>query len=73
MRVAVKWLKSPIKYGFAKSMGDCSLIDKKKADELHKIDPDLFEVLDKEKPVEVKDTMLKKTHVRPVTRGKKDS
>ena len=65
MRVRIKWLKSPISYGFAKSRGDYSLIDKKLADTLSKKDPNLFEV---EKPIEVKDTMIKKTRIRPVTR-----
>ena len=68
MKVKVKWLKSPIRHGFPKSLGDCSLLDKKKADELSKIDPKLFEVLEVEKPVEVKDTMARKTRTRPVTR-----
>ena len=66
MKVKVKWLKSPIKYGFPKSLGDCSLIDKKQADALAEKDPKLFEVLEVEKPVRVKDTMAKKTYTRPV-------
>jgi len=73
MKAVVKWLKSPIKYGFAKSMGDCSLIDKKRADELLEADGKLLEILEVEKPPKVKDTMAKKTYTRPVTRGKKDS
>jgi hypothetical protein len=66
MNVKVKWLKSPIRYGFPKSLGDCSLIDKKRADELSKIDPNLFKVLEIEKPVKVKDTAVKKSYTRPV-------
>lgn len=66
MKVKVKWLKSPIKYGFAKSMGDCSLIDKKKADALQEKDPNLFEVLEVEKPIRVKDTQARKAYTRPV-------
>ena len=71
MKVAIKWLKSPIRYGFAKSMGDCSLIDKKLADKLLEKDPKLLEVLEVERPVKVKDTMADKPRVRPVIREKK--
>lgn len=66
MKVRVKWLKSPIKYGFPKSLGDCSLLDKKQADILQKKDPNLFEVLEVEKPVKVKDAMARKPYTRPV-------
>lgn len=34
MKVVVKWLKGPQKYGVAKSMGDNSVMDKKRAEEL---------------------------------------
>ena len=68
MKVKIKWLKSPIKYGFAKSKGDCSLIDKRRADTLSDKDPNLFEVLEYEKPIKVKDAMVKKTRTRPVGR-----
>ena len=64
--VIVKWLKSPIQYGFAKSVGDSSLIDKKQADKLLSEDPDLLRVTGEKKerqPV---------VRTRPVKREKDD-
>ena len=63
MKVIVKWLKSPIKYGFAKSMGDASVIDMKVAKDLEEKDSDLFEMmgkLEKEKPAKVRTRPVEK-------------
>jgi hypothetical protein len=60
MKVIIKWLKSPIQYGFAKSVGDSSLIDKKLADELLKKDEGLLAIVEEVKPKQ------KKVHTRPI-------
>ena len=72
MKVAVKWLKSPRqRYGIPRPPGGFSVIEKSLADEIAKVDPDFFEIQEKEKPIVVKDTMVKQTRTRPVIREKK--
>ena len=67
MKVRVKWLKSPIKLGFAKSMGDYSLLDAKLANKILKESPGFLEILEEEK--KEKQPFVR---TRPVTREKKD-
>jgi len=73
--VTVKWLKSPRrKFGIPRPPGGQSYIEKKLVDEILDLDPNFLEILEtleKEKPIEVKDTMVKKTRTRPVKREKK--
>jgi len=72
MKARVKWLKSPIKLGFAKSMGDYSLLDAKLANKILKESPGFLEIIEEEKPIFVKDAMARKPRIRPVTREKED-
>jgi len=72
MKARVKWLKSPISLGFAKSKGDYSLIDAKLAEQILKESPGFLEIIEEEKPIFVKDTMVRKPRTRPVTRAKED-
>lgn len=66
MKVKVKWLKSPISLGFAKSKGDHSLIDAKLAKDILKDKPGFLEIIEEEKPKQ------KKVYTRPITREKED-
>ena len=73
MRVTVKWLKSPRSIGIPRAPGTFSSLDVALAKKIRSESPDMFESpeldeLEKEKPVKVKDTMLKKTRTRPVNR-----
>ena len=68
MKVKVKWLKSPLKkyglpYGYP---GKVNFIEAALAKKISEESPDLMEILDKEKPVKVKDTMAYKPRTRPV-------
>lgn len=68
MKVKVKWLKSPLKkyglpYGYP---GRFNFIDAALAKKIADESPGMIEILEKEKPVRVKDTMAKKTYTRPV-------
>ena len=72
MKVTVKWLKCPISLGYAKSMGDGSILEEKVANQLLKEFPGFLEIIEKEKPIFVKDTMARKPRTRPVTREKED-
>ena len=72
MKVTVKWLKSPRQaYRIPRAPGTFSSLDVKVAKKIRSESPEMFESpeldeLEKEKPIRVKDTMLKKTRTRPV-------
>ena len=68
MKVKVKWLRSPLKkYGLPFGYpGKFNLIDEELANKIAKESPDMIEIIEKEKPIRVKDTMMKKTYTRPV-------
>lgn len=70
MKVKVKWLKSPLKkYGLSYGYpGKVNFIDSALAKKIAAESPDMLEILEKEKPVKVKDTRAKKTYTRPVER-----
>ena len=69
MKATVKWLKSPRqKYGIPRGHGTISRIPVSLAREIQKDDPKFLEILEEEKPIKVKDTMVKKTRTRPVMR-----
>jgi hypothetical protein len=74
MKVKVKWLKSPLrKYGLPFGYpGKFNFIEEELARRIAKESPDMIEILEKEKPIVVKDTMAYKPRTRPVTRAKKD-
>jgi len=70
MKVKVKWLRSPLKkYGLPFGYpGKINLIDEDLANKIAKESPKMIEIIEKEKPVEVKDTMMKEVRTRPVKR-----
>jgi hypothetical protein len=72
MKVKVKWIKSPRqKYLIPRARGTYSLISADLAKEILADDAGYLEIIEeekKEKPVKVKDTMVKKTYTRPVKR-----
>jgi hypothetical protein len=75
MKVRVHWIKSPRRWGYGiyRKPDSYSLIDVELAKQIRKEHPGSFECQElddiaKEKPVKVKDTMLKKTYTRPVNR-----
>jgi len=71
MRVLVKWIRSPRqKYGIPRSSGVSSYIDEKLAKQIEKESPGFIEILEKERPVRVKDTQVRKPRTRPVKREK---
>jgi hypothetical protein len=74
MKVRVKILKSVIGfYPLAKSVGDFAVIDSQLAEKILEEHPGMISEpvpLEKEKPLKVKDTQVKKTLTRPVTRAK---
>ena len=76
MKVAVKWIVSPRALGIPRQPGSFSSLDVAVAKKMIEEYPGIFESpeLDKlkEQPPKVKDTMLKKTRTRPVTRESKD-
>jgi len=72
MKVKVKWLRSPLKkyklpYGYP---GKFNLIDKELAEKIAKESPNMIEIIEKERPVKVKDTVASKPYTRPVKREK---
>jgi hypothetical protein len=73
MKVSVRWIKSPRqKFGIPRPPGGHSLIEEELAEKILKIDPKFLEILEKEKPIRVKDTMAQEPRTRPVRREKKD-
>lgn len=72
MKVSVKWNKSPRSLGIPRAPGTFSQIDVKVAKKMIEEHPGIFESpeLDKlkEQPIKVKDTMAKRTRIRPVER-----
>ena len=69
-KVKVKWLRSPLKkyglpYGYP---GKFNFIDEELAKKIAKESPEMIQIIEKERPVKVKDTAVKKTHTRPVNR-----
>ena len=72
MKVRVKWNKSPRSLGIPRAPGTFSMLDAKVAKKMIEEHPGIFESLEldnlKEKPIKVKDTMAKKTRIRPVER-----
>lgn len=73
MKVTVKWLKSPRQLlGIPRGPNTISSLDVKVAKEIIEKYPGIFESeeLDKlkEQPKKVKDTAVKKTYTRPVSR-----
>ena len=74
MKVRVKWLRSPLKkYGLPFGYpGRFNLIEEELANKIAKESPGMIEIIEKEKPIVVKDTMAYKPRTRPVTRAKKD-
>lgn len=68
MKVKVKWLKSPLKkyglpYGYP---GKFNFIEEDLARKIAKESPDMIEIIEKERPVKVKDAMATKHRTRPV-------
>jgi hypothetical protein len=74
MKVKVKWLKSPLrKYGLPFGYpGRYNFIEKELAERIAKESPHMIEIIEKEKPIIVKDTMAREPRTRPVKREKKD-
>jgi hypothetical protein len=74
MKVKVRWLRSPLKkYGLPFGYpGKCNFIEKELADRIAKESPDMIVIIEKEKPIKVKDTMAYEPRTRPVKREKKD-
>lgn len=69
-KVKVKWLRSPLKkyglpYGYP---GKFNFIDEELANKIAKESPNMIQIIEKERPVKVKDTAVKKTYTRPVNR-----
>ena len=64
MSVTIKWLNSPRwKYGIPRAAGTIGVYPSKF---LADIDPSYYEVIEKERPAFVHDSMVKKTRTRPV-------
>jgi len=70
MYTVVKWLISPRQvFGIPRAAGTFSRLSES---QLKEVDPGYYEIVEKEKPLKVKDAMAKKPRIRPVSRGKKD-
>jgi len=74
MKVRVHWIKSPRRYGYGihRKPDSYSMLDVELAKKILAEHPGIFESEDldklKEKPIKVKDAMVKKTRTRPVER-----
>jgi len=67
MKVTVKWLISPRqRFGIPRAPGTFSSLDEKVVKKIQEEAPGFLEVIEKEKPVRVKDAMAKKPRTRPV-------
>ena len=69
MMVTVKWLKSPRQiYGIPRAPGSFSSIPDSLAKKIIAEDEDFLIITEKEKPIRLKDAMVKKTRTRPVSK-----